>query len=241
MNIKQDHLNSSRTSPNFDSTCCDDCVTKDGLDQRRANEAIYRLITCSIAGRSQAPEKVTVTILFYLRGMDVGSVNIPYLLARYLRRFASGRKQGAMISGGQFIALIVQDLPVIDITELAKLQICKELVDTWAWVALGLDRHPDAATGALMDTRRLAKVEDEVHKIRGAFSEQCEVMDAIARNLSRFIVWAVGGISRLLDSARATYVWYSETHVPYQRRRVRKSTRHASTSTAPLDEDQPDP
>ncbi|GKF61201.1 hypothetical protein Tco_0181255, partial [Tanacetum coccineum] len=41
----------------------------------------HRLIACSIAGRSQAPEKVTVTDLFYLRGMDVDSVNVPYLLA----------------------------------------------------------------------------------------------------------------------------------------------------------------
>ncbi|GJU39180.1 hypothetical protein Tco_1192137 [Tanacetum coccineum] len=131
MNIKQDHLNSSRTSPNFDSTCCDDCVTKDGLDQRRANEAIYRLITCSIAGRSQAPEKVTVTILFFLRGMDVGSVNIPYLLARYLTRL-------------QGLTVIVQDLPVIDITELARLQICKELVDTWAWGAPDVDEGAQA-------------------------------------------------------------------------------------------------
>ncbi|GKB69942.1 hypothetical protein Tco_0931354, partial [Tanacetum coccineum] len=42
----------------------------------------HRLIAYSIAGRSQAPKKVTVTDLFYLRGMDVGSVKIPYLLAR---------------------------------------------------------------------------------------------------------------------------------------------------------------
>ncbi|GKE74234.1 hypothetical protein Tco_1536275, partial [Tanacetum coccineum] len=33
----------------------------------------YRLIACSIAERSQAPENVTVTDLFYLRGMDVDS------------------------------------------------------------------------------------------------------------------------------------------------------------------------
>ncbi|GKB55002.1 hypothetical protein Tco_0905755, partial [Tanacetum coccineum] len=57
----------------------------------------HKLIACSIARRSQAHEKVTVIDLFYLRGMDVGSVNVPYLLARYLRLFASGRKQGAMI------------------------------------------------------------------------------------------------------------------------------------------------
>nr|GEV22470.1 hypothetical protein [Tanacetum cinerariifolium] len=42
----------------------------------------HRLIVCHIVRRSQAPEKVTVNDLFYLGGMDVGSVNIPYLLAR---------------------------------------------------------------------------------------------------------------------------------------------------------------
>ncbi|GJX76290.1 hypothetical protein Tco_0323101 [Tanacetum coccineum] len=54
----------------------------------------------SIAWRSRAPEKVTLTYLFYLRRKDVGSVNIPYLLARYLRMFASGRKHEEMISKG---------------------------------------------------------------------------------------------------------------------------------------------
>ncbi|GKC05071.1 hypothetical protein Tco_0996681, partial [Tanacetum coccineum] len=41
----------------------------------------HRLIACSIAERSQAPEKVIVTDLFYSMGMDVGSINIAYLLA----------------------------------------------------------------------------------------------------------------------------------------------------------------
>ncbi|GKB04126.1 hypothetical protein Tco_0832269, partial [Tanacetum coccineum] len=96
----------------------------------------HRLIACSIAERSQAPEKVTVTDLFYLRGMDVGSVNILYLLARYLRMFVSRRKRGSMISRGQFVArmaehfgllteqrlqgltVIARDLPVINMAEL---------------------------------------------------------------------------------------------------------------------------
>ncbi|GKE92252.1 hypothetical protein Tco_1573347 [Tanacetum coccineum] len=68
----------------------------------------HRLIACSIVGRSQAPEKVTETELFYLRGMDVGSVNVSYLLARYLRLFASRRKQGPMISGGQYVARLAE-------------------------------------------------------------------------------------------------------------------------------------
>ncbi|GJT64723.1 hypothetical protein Tco_1016203 [Tanacetum coccineum] len=127
----------------------------------------HRLIAFTIAGRSQAPKKVTMTDLFYLRGMDVGSVNVLYLLARYLRLFAAGRKRGAHISGWQFVArlaehfrlltaeilgeltIIAPELPVIDMAELVRLQICDELDDTWAWVAIGPERQPVAAAGAL--------------------------------------------------------------------------------------------
>ncbi|GJY25289.1 hypothetical protein Tco_0400015 [Tanacetum coccineum] len=107
----------------------------------------HRLIAFSIAGRSQAPEEVTATDLFYLRGMDVGSVNVPYLLDRYLRLFAAGRKSDAHISGGQFIArlaehfglltveilqgltVITPKLPIINMAELVRLQICVEVDD----------------------------------------------------------------------------------------------------------------
>ncbi|GJY61400.1 hypothetical protein Tco_0462057 [Tanacetum coccineum] len=66
----------------------------------------HRMITHSIAGRSQAPEKVTVTDLFYLRGLDVGSFNIPYLLAQYLKRFGAGRKSGALILVQRHLGLL---------------------------------------------------------------------------------------------------------------------------------------
>ncbi|GKE47610.1 hypothetical protein Tco_1478868, partial [Tanacetum coccineum] len=36
--------------------------------------------------------------------------------------------------------VIVRDLPVIDMDELVRLQICDRLVDTWAWVAPGPER-----------------------------------------------------------------------------------------------------
>ncbi|GKD64875.1 hypothetical protein Tco_1306983 [Tanacetum coccineum] len=84
----------------------------------------HKLIAYSIAGRSQAPEKVTVTDLFYLRGMDVDLVNVPYLLARYLRLFAAGRKSGVHISvamgperqpdAAACAPVVAQDAPVID-------------------------------------------------------------------------------------------------------------------------------
>ncbi|GJS75135.1 hypothetical protein Tco_0725016 [Tanacetum coccineum] len=93
----------------------------------------HRLIPCTIAGRSQAPEK---------------------------------RKNGAYISGGRFVALLAEhfgiltaeilggltviapELPIIDMAELVRLQICAKFDDTWAWVAMGPERQPDAAAGA---------------------------------------------------------------------------------------------
>ncbi|GJS49898.1 hypothetical protein Tco_0600019 [Tanacetum coccineum] len=163
----------------------------------------HRLIACSILGRSQAPEKVTVIDLFYLWGMDVESVNIPYLLDRYLRRFASKRKRG----------------------------ICDEFDDTWAWVAQGPERWPDVAVGAPKVAegaqavpasvqapkpplataqirtipQRMARLEEEVHGIRESLAEQREIMDVMARDFSRFTVWAASGISQLLDASGATY------------------------------------
>ncbi|GKC45175.1 hypothetical protein Tco_1062897 [Tanacetum coccineum] len=107
----------------------------------------YRLIAYSITRRSQAPEKVTVTDLFYLIGMDVDSVNVPYLLARYLRLFAAGRKSGAYISGGQFVArlakhfglltteilggftIIALELLIIDMDELLNVAVGAPAVD----------------------------------------------------------------------------------------------------------------
>ncbi|GJV53744.1 hypothetical protein Tco_1449485 [Tanacetum coccineum] len=83
----------------------------------------HRLIACSIAGRSQAPEKVTVTDLFYLRGLDVGSVNVPYLLARYLRLFAAGRKSGAHIFGGQFFARLADHFGLLTAEILGRLTV----------------------------------------------------------------------------------------------------------------------
>nr|GEW13296.1 hypothetical protein [Tanacetum cinerariifolium] len=50
----------------------------------------HHLIIFTIAGRGQAPEKVTTTDLYYLRNMDERTVNVPYLLARDGSREAIG-------------------------------------------------------------------------------------------------------------------------------------------------------
>ncbi|GJY56723.1 hypothetical protein Tco_0455838 [Tanacetum coccineum] len=83
----------------------------------------HRLIACSIAERSQTPEKVTVIDLFYLRGMDVDSINVPYLLARYLRLFAAGRKSGAYIFRGQFVARLAEHFGLLTVEILGELMV----------------------------------------------------------------------------------------------------------------------
>ncbi|GJU80428.1 hypothetical protein Tco_1282793 [Tanacetum coccineum] len=50
-------------------------------------------------------------------GMDVGSVNVPYLLARYLRLFAARRKSGAHISSGQFVARLPKQFGLFTVEE----------------------------------------------------------------------------------------------------------------------------
>ncbi|GKA92783.1 hypothetical protein Tco_0814708 [Tanacetum coccineum] len=93
----------------------------------------------SIAGRIQAPKKLTVTDLFYLRGMDVGSA----------------------------------------------------------------PQAPPAAGPARTMTHRLARLEEDVHEMRGALGEQRE--------------------------AGVRYMSYSDYHIPYVRR-TRCKTDDASTS-----------
>ncbi|GJV98866.1 hypothetical protein Tco_1554118 [Tanacetum coccineum] len=124
------------------------------------------MIACSISGRGQGAEKVTGVDLLYLRTMDRGTANVPYLLAQYLFRHAEGRKSGARLSGGYFIrrlanhfglisddrlrglSIIARELPIIDLHELARLNICSRFGDTWAWVAHGPKRQQAAAAGA---------------------------------------------------------------------------------------------
>ncbi|GJT44805.1 hypothetical protein Tco_0953520 [Tanacetum coccineum] len=114
----------------------------------------------------EAPEKVTATDLFYLCSMYRGVANVLYILAQYLFRHAERRKNGARLSGGHFIgrlahhfglvsddelrglSIVARELPLIDIGELVKLNICMEIGDDWAWVASGPERQQVAAAGA---------------------------------------------------------------------------------------------
>ncbi|GJV24553.1 hypothetical protein Tco_1377248 [Tanacetum coccineum] len=103
----------------------------------------HRMIAYSISGRGQAPEKVTGVDLFYLRSMDRGTTNVSHLLAQYLFRYAEGRK-----SGTRGLQVVTRELPLIDLHELGRLNICTRFGDTWDWVGQGPERQQAAAAGA---------------------------------------------------------------------------------------------
>ncbi|GJT93354.1 hypothetical protein Tco_1082199 [Tanacetum coccineum] len=126
----------------------------------------HRLISYSISGRGRHLKKMIATDLFYLCSIDRGVANVPYLLAQYLSKHAEGRKSGARLSRGHLIGrlahhfvlvsddglrgllIMSRELPLIDMGELVKLNICTEIGDDWAWVALGPKRQQVATAGA---------------------------------------------------------------------------------------------
>ncbi|GJR47239.1 hypothetical protein Tco_1315342 [Tanacetum coccineum] len=85
---------------------------------------------------------------------------------RHMGRHAEGRKSGARLSGGHFIGclamhfglvsdeglrglqVVTRELPLIDLHELVRLNICSKYGDTWAWVAQGPKRQQVVAAGA---------------------------------------------------------------------------------------------
>ncbi|GKA75604.1 hypothetical protein Tco_0781982 [Tanacetum coccineum] len=139
------------TADDGDAGTLDFCALLGVKSERKIlRQGGYERLLDNIAGRSQALEKVTVTDLFYLRRMDVVLVNVPYLLARYLRLFADGRKTGP--------PGVAQDAPAVNKGVYA--------VPT----PVQAPPSPPAATRTM--PQRMARLEEDVHEIRRALAEQ---------------------------------------------------------------------
>ncbi|GKE06112.1 hypothetical protein Tco_1398130 [Tanacetum coccineum] len=63
--------------------------------------------------RGQTPKNVSATDLFYLRSMNQGTTNVPYLLAQYLFRHTKGRKSSAKLSRGHFIGRLAHHFGLV--------------------------------------------------------------------------------------------------------------------------------
>ncbi|GKG05635.1 hypothetical protein Tco_0325721, partial [Tanacetum coccineum] len=101
------------------------------------------------------------------------------------------------------LTVIAPVLLTIDMVELVRLQIYAQFDDTWAWVVMGPERQPDVAASALAvaEDAPAADEEEDVHEIRRALTEQREVVDEMARDLSRFCTWTTTILPRMIDWA----------------------------------------
>ncbi|GJX22073.1 hypothetical protein Tco_0226518 [Tanacetum coccineum] len=171
------------------------------------------LIACSIAGRSQAPEKVTVTNLFYLRGMDVGSVNVLYLLARLADHFGL---LTAEILGG--LTIIAHKLLVIDMAELPP---------------------PPPPAPARIIPYRLGRLEEDV---QGLYRDVGSLRGLVERSMTdqgRFSTWMMTCMMQLIEASGLTYQAFDNSFrgispTAFQRQ-TRQRTGKANTSTAQSD------
>ncbi|GJZ73079.1 hypothetical protein Tco_0637225 [Tanacetum coccineum] len=75
------------------------------------------------ATTSKAPEKLYIVDLSYLRSMDKGTMNVPYMLASILAAGASRRKHGAMMAGGHFIGHLAEHFVLVSDAGLAGLTV----------------------------------------------------------------------------------------------------------------------
>ncbi|GKA89851.1 hypothetical protein Tco_0811663, partial [Tanacetum coccineum] len=162
--------------------------------------------------------------------MDVGSVNVPYLLAVYLRLFASGRKQGAMISRGKFVARLaehfgllteerLQDIPVIDMAELSdaaagSLEAARDAsaVDEGAPAnpaPMQAPQPPHAAPKTM--PQRITRLEEEVHELQQSIVGLRGDVDRSITDQSRFATWMVSCMTQLMDASGRTYQAFDST------------------------------
>ncbi|GKA78176.1 hypothetical protein Tco_0784713 [Tanacetum coccineum] len=177
-------------------------------------------------------EKVTGVDLFYLRTMDHGTANVPYLLAQYLLRHAEGRKSGARLSRGHFIGYLTAHFGLVSDEGLR---------------GLGSPgtREAAGALGSAEDAPRIERLKEEMRELRQSVIGLQGVIESSITEQTRVSTWMISCMAQLMDASDRTYQAFDSTlvgssRVPYQRR-VRPRTGDASTSIASHIDDQPNP
>nr|GEY17707.1 hypothetical protein [Tanacetum cinerariifolium] len=127
------------------------------------------MITYSISGRGQAPEKVTGVDLFYLCSMDRGTTNVLHLLAQYLFRHAKGRKSEARLSGGHFIRHLATNFRLAAAVGAHKADEAGLAVDEGAQdipAPVQAPQPPPPALQPRMMSKRIDRIEEEMSELQ---------------------------------------------------------------------------
>nr|GEV48067.1 hypothetical protein [Tanacetum cinerariifolium] len=191
------HTREEMKSPSFASHC------RPPLSYTLIRDLVLRLfqrmMAHSIAGMSQALEKVTVTDLFYLRVLNVESVNILYLISKEI--YVKFRDTWGWVPAGP----TRQEGDVGGVAE-------------EALVAPG-DGDEDEEIPQVVPLppknqgERIARFKEEVHGMREILQGQREVLDSMARDFLKFTTWTITSLAWMMDRAGVTYTRYSKSSV----------------------------
>ncbi|GKD32974.1 hypothetical protein Tco_1248483, partial [Tanacetum coccineum] len=139
------------------------------------------------------------------------------------------------------LTVIAPELPIIDMGELVRLQICMEVDDTWAWVAIGPEKQPDAAAGspAIAKDAPAADEGDQAipaPELRGDVGSLRGLVKRSMTNQGRFSIWMMSCMAQLMDASGLTYQAFDGTFrgsspAAFQRR-TRQRNDEANTSAA---------
>ncbi|GJS47942.1 hypothetical protein Tco_0598063 [Tanacetum coccineum] len=193
----------------------------------------HQLITFTISRRGQTPENVTTTDLFFLKSMDEGTV-----IGRHFWVITEQTLQTLTVE--------VHGLTIIDIEELIKLRIYKRVLDVVSWVAVGPQRQQVGAAGeaaqvdpeAPQDADRSQRVEEEVYQMRQGLCQQSEMIKRLTTKHARYSSWMIDCMTELMEQRGMMFMRFDGTlatlatnsHLQFERRRVRPRTTGASTS-----------
>ncbi|GJW51183.1 hypothetical protein Tco_0092534 [Tanacetum coccineum] len=200
--------------------------TFSGSDHEDANEHIEK-----------APKKVTATDLFYLRSIDQGAANVPYLLAQYLFRHAEGRKSGARLFGGHFIRRLAYHFGLMSDDRLRGLSVMARL------------GSPETREAAVVMLGALGALEDDsavgMRVFRLTQHPYRTLQGLVERSMTdqgRLSTWMITCMTQLMEASGQTYqaidgTFRRSSPATFQRH-TRQRIGEASTSTTPQ---HPDP
>ncbi|GJZ48782.1 hypothetical protein Tco_0602972 [Tanacetum coccineum] len=140
----------------------------------------HKLIACSIAGRSQAPEKGLTVIMRHLPIID---------MAKLVR-----------------LQICIE---LDDTWSWVALRPERQL-DIVASAPKAAEDAPIADEGAQTMVQRLGKVEEDVLEIRGTLGKQRDILDSMACDFSQFSTWTVVGLLQMMSQDGVRYTSYGE-------------------------------
>ncbi|GKF02059.1 hypothetical protein Tco_0028982, partial [Tanacetum coccineum] len=95
--------------------------------------------------------------------------------------------------------------------ELVRLQICTQFDNTWAWVAMGPERQPDAAAGTPVVAEDAPAIDEGDQGLRRDVGSLHGLVKISMTDKGRFSTWMILCMAQLMDASGLTYQAFDGT------------------------------